>query len=105
VLGRPAARLLIVAAFLPAGIFGMLTLFAPLAYVEIGSALRLFGCGGYLGWFGLFYSRSMGQFWAYAGNQEDLALLTQTDGTKIVISPCPPEAFLKAVQGTVQARN
>jgi len=64
---------------------------------EIGCAVRLFASGGFLGWFGLFYSRKLGRFWAYAGNQKDLVLLTQTDGTKIVISPYPPEAFLEAV--------
>jgi len=34
---------------------------------EIGAALRLFACGGFFGWFGLFYSRQIGRFWAYTG--------------------------------------
>jgi len=53
---------------------------------EVRRTWRLCGCGGFLGWFGLFYSRKLGRFWAYAGNQKDLVLLTQTDGTKIVIT-------------------
>lgn len=65
---------------------------------EIGSALRLFACGGFFGWFGLFYSRQIGRFWAYTGNQADLVLITQADGTKVVISPYPPEAFLEAIR-------
>ena len=64
----------------------------------IGSALRLFACGGFFGWFGLFYSRQIGRFWAYTGNQADLVLITQADGTKVVISPYPPEAFLEAIR-------
>jgi hypothetical protein len=60
---------------------------------------RLCGSGGFLGFFGLFYSRALGDFWAYAGNREDLVLLMQTDGTKIVISPYPPDAFVETVQG------
>jgi len=63
------------------------------------------GSGGFLGWFGLFYSRGLGRFWAYAGNQEDLVLMTQTDGRKIVISPHPPEAFLEAFRETGQSQN
>ncbi len=66
--------------------------------VKMGFTLRLFGCGGFLGWFGLFYSRALGKFWAYAGNQEDSVLLTRTDGSKVVISPNHPDAFIAAVQ-------
>ncbi len=65
---------------------------------EIGFAWRTFGSGGFLGWFGWFYSRPLGSFLAYATNQQDLVLITKTDGTKIVISPYPPDAFLEAVR-------
>ncbi len=65
---------------------------------EIGFAWRIFGSGGFLGWFGWFYSQSLGRFLAYATNQRDLVLITKTDGTKIVISPYPPDAFLEAVK-------
>ncbi len=66
---------------------------------EIGFAWRIFGSGGFLGWFGWFYSQSLGRFSVYATNQRDLVLITKTDGTKIVISPYPPDAFLEAVRG------
>ena len=59
---------------------------------------RLWGSGRFLRFFGLFYSRSLGEFWAYAGKREDLVLLIRTDGRKIVISPYPPEPFIKAIQ-------
>ncbi len=65
---------------------------------EIGFAWRIFGSGGFVGWFGWFYSQSLGRFLAYATNQQDLVLITKTDGTKIVISPYPPDAFLEAVR-------
>ena len=71
---------------------------------EIGPALRLFACGGFCGWFGLFYSRQVGRFWAYTGNQADTVLITQANGTKIVISPYPPDAFLEAVRQTEPQR-
>jgi hypothetical protein len=65
---------------------------------ETGFTWRLWASGGFLGWFGLFYNRGLGEFWAYVGNRRDLVLLTQADGTKIVISPHPLGAFLEAVQ-------
>jgi len=67
--------------------------------------LRLFGSGGFLGWFGFFYNGSLGRFWAYAGNRDDLVLLTKTDGRKIVLSPHPPDAFLAAIGVSGHPRN
>ncbi len=127
-----AVRLaLVVGAFAPAVILGVVALFAPRAYTlteeaivivrrgpvvvipraqlqevlrvrstDVGFAWRLFGSGGLFGWFGLFHSRSVGNFWAYVTNQEDLILLVQADGTKILISPHPAHAFLDAVRRT-----
>lgn len=66
---------------------------------------RLFGSGGLFGWFGLFYNRCLGDFWAYAGNQEDLVLLTRTNAEKIVISPYPPDAFIAAVREAWQRKS
>jgi len=68
---------------------------------EIGFVWRVFGSGGFLGWFGLFRSRRLGEFHAYATNQRDLVLITQTNGGKIMISPHPVDGFLKAVQGSL----
>ncbi|MBM4024608.1 MAG: hypothetical protein FJ280_04275 [Planctomycetes bacterium] len=65
---------------------------------EIGFAWRVFGSGGFLGWFGRFRSRGLGEFRAYATNRQDLVLITKTNGRKIVISPHPLDAFLTAVQ-------
>jgi hypothetical protein len=65
---------------------------------EIGFAWRVFGSAGFLGWFGLFRSRRLGEFRACATNQRDLVLITKTNGAKLVISPHLPDAFLEAVQ-------
>ncbi len=65
---------------------------------EIGFAWRVFGSAGFLGWFGLFRSRRLGEFRACATNQRDLVLITKTNGAKIVISPHLPDAFLEAVR-------
>ncbi len=77
----------------------------PVEAREVRFIWRLCGCGGFLGWFGLFYSRALGQFWAYAGSLEDLVLLTQTNGRKIVVSPHPRESFLEAVWETEAGRH
>jgi hypothetical protein len=65
---------------------------------EIGFAWRVFGSGGFLGWFGLFRSRRFGEFQAWATNHRDLVLVTRTNGAKMVISPHRPDAFLEAVR-------
>jgi hypothetical protein len=69
---------------------------------EIGFAWRVFGSAGFLGWFGLFRSRTLGEFRACATNQRDLVLITKTNGTKLVISPHQPEAFVEAVRRNME---
>jgi len=69
---------------------------------EIGFAWRVFGSAGFLGWFGLFRSRRLGEFRACATNQRDLVLITKTNGARIVISPHLPDAFLEAVQRNME---
>jgi hypothetical protein len=65
---------------------------------EARLAWRLFGSGGFLGFYGWYENRTLGDFWAYVGNDQDSVLITRMNGDKIVISPWPPDAFLKAVQ-------
>jgi hypothetical protein len=62
---------------------------------KMGFAWRIFASGGFFGWFS---SRRLGRFRAYAMNQRDLVLITETDGTKIVISPHSEDEFLEAVR-------
>ena len=72
---------------------------------ETGFVWRLWGCGGFLGWFGLFRNRGLGEFWAYVGSRRDWVLLTQVDGTKVVLSPDSPDAFLDAVQKAGESKH
>jgi hypothetical protein len=78
--------------------FGQIRAIQRIDAAEIGFAWRTFGSGGFLGWFGWFYSRRVGAFLAYATNRRDLLLVTLNDATKIVISPYPADAFLLAAQ-------
>jgi hypothetical protein len=68
---------------------------------EIGFVWRVFGSGGFFGWFGWFRSRSLGRFTAYATNRRDLILITKTDGSKLILSPYPRDAFLKSAPSMV----
>jgi hypothetical protein len=84
---------------------GMIRELRQVRLEEIGFGLQVGACCGFLGWFGPFYNPRLGSFWAYVGNQKDWVLLTLTDGTKIVVSPCRPKAFLKAARELMQAAN
>ena len=64
---------------------------------DLGFTLRIFGSGGFFGAFGRFYSYRLRWFHAYITNHQDLVLITRTDGTKILISPHPVDAFLDAL--------
>jgi len=64
---------------------------------DLGFTLRIFGSGGFFGAFGRFYSYRLRWFGAYITNHQDLVLITRTDGTKILISPHPVDAFLDAL--------
>jgi len=51
------------------------------------SMLRLFGSGGFLGYFGLFWSSKLGQMWWYATQRNNLIMIYLTEGKPVVISP------------------
>ena len=69
---------------------------------ELGIALRLFGSGGFLGGYGLFYTSRLGIFNAYVTNRETLVFIKCDNGKKILLSPERPEEFLDIV---AQARK
>ena len=63
-----------------------------------GTRLRLGGSGGFFGWFGRFWSRRLGHHRMYATNGRDLVYIERVDGTKVVLSPFPADAFVAAVE-------
>jgi len=65
---------------------------------EIGLVIRVFGSGGFFGWFGRFYGRHLGWFTAWSSSGSDLVLIRLVDETRIVISPHPADGFLEAVR-------
>ncbi len=65
---------------------------------QIGLRLRLLGSGGFFGFFGSFYSRSLGRFRGYITNRRDLVLITLQHGNKLIVSPHPADAFVEYAQ-------
>lgn len=66
--------------------------------VQIGLGIRVFGSGGFFGFFGSFYSRRLGRFRGCITNRRDLVLIELQDGTKLVLSPYPADAFVECAQ-------
>lgn len=54
-------------------------------------AIRTGGVGGLFGYFGRYYSRSIGSFSLYATNSKDLFLIRKWDGKNIVINCAEPD--------------
>ncbi|HVI55839.1 MAG TPA: PH domain-containing protein [Luteibacter sp.] len=65
--------------------------------------VRVFGNGGFFAFDGLFYSRRLGFVRSYARNREHGVVVYLAGGSKLVLSPDDPEAFVSAAlaQGAV----
>ena len=59
--------------------------------------LRLFGSGGFYGYYGLFTFRNSGRVLMYATNRHDLVLL-QDETRKFLLSPSKPEKFIQLLR-------
>jgi hypothetical protein len=65
---------------------------------DLGFGLRLGGSGGFFGSFGRFWSKGVGHHRMYATNSRDLVYIERVDGTKVILSPFPADAFVAAVE-------
>lgn len=70
----------------------------PVTTKDLGFGIRLFGSGGFFGYFGTFFYRNVGKVNVYATDRTKLILLRQTDGKQLLISPADPAAFLQALR-------
>lgn len=59
---------------------------------SLKGTIRLFGSGGLYGFFGLFYKKGLGKFYAYCTNSSDLVLIKA--GRLFLISPSQTETFI-----------
>jgi hypothetical protein len=68
----------------------------PLPAAALRGALRLGGSGGLFGYYGRYWSRSLGAFRLYATRRDGLVRV-DTAGERFVLSPDAPERFLAEV--------
>ena len=82
--------------------YGEIVEIRRLTRTDIGFSVRVAGSGGFLGFFGRFWSTRLGSHRAYITNGKDLVLICRHDGVKFVLSPHPASVFIEALE---QARN
>lgn len=74
-----------------------------LASAEAKSFFRIFGSGGFFGWFGRFRSSQIGPFQLLATRLDNLLLVESKLGAKFVFSVDDSVTFLKSVKAEVDA--
>ena len=71
---------------------------------ELGMGIRLFGSGGFFGYYGLFKYKNIGNVNVYCTQREPVILIELTKG-KILISPDEPSLFLNDLNTIKKAPN
>ena len=66
-----------------------------------GATIGLMRVQGLYGTFGSFWNKHWGKFYVYVTNQANAVELRLTNGSRIIISPDDPQAFVQAVQNRV----
>lgn len=70
----------------------------PVTTKDLGFGIRLFGSGGWFGYFGFFYYRILGPATLYATDRSKLILLKTTTGKNVIVSPVDGPAFLQTLR-------
>lgn len=65
--------------------------------VDLGMAIRLFASGGFLGYYGFFYSFKLGKMWWYVTQRKNYVLIQTTNGTQYLLSPNEPQDLINAL--------
>ena len=71
---------------------------------EFGLTIRLFGSGGFLGSFGVFFGSRVGLAYAYVTDAARLVFLECCDGRRYLLSPDTPSVFVREVQTALEVR-
>lgn len=64
--------------------------------------VRLMASGGLYGYFGLFRFSGLGRVWAYVTDRHKIVLIKTRDGTKYMLSPEDPDAFLEKIRAVMR---
>lgn len=78
-----------------------ITAINPIERKKIRGAIRTFGVGGLFGYYGKFYTFSIGSMTWYMTNRNKALLLTTTSQRKILISPDERERFQTELHNNV----
>ncbi len=68
-----------------------------------GTTMGLMRVEGLYGTFGSFWNKHWGKFYVYMTNQANTVELRLTNGSRIIISPDDPQAFVQAVNNVAAA--
>lgn len=71
---------------------------------DLWMSFRLFGSGGFFGYYGRFYNMNYGSMRMFATNLNNAVMLTLNDGRKIVVTPDEPQNFIDALTSNINAR-
>ena len=58
---------------------------------DLKGSLRLFGSGGFMGWFGIFHNNKLGKYQLYSGDLENLHYIVTKEKNYIISSSVPIE--------------
>jgi len=72
---------------------------------DLGIGIRLFGSGGFLGGFGIFFCSRLGIVYGYVTDAARLVLIECDDGRKFLLSPETPDEFVETVEMHLRAEE
>jgi hypothetical protein len=61
------------------------------------STLRMFGSGGFFGYYGWFWNNKLGMYKAYGTNKYNAVLIKIAGNKKILVSPDRPDEFMQLI--------
>ncbi len=70
----------------------------PVSKEEMGGIIRVFGSGGFFGYFGKFRSKNFGMMKFFATRYSDFVYILTAMGENIVLTPDDVESFVKEIE-------
>lgn len=68
-------------------------------------AIRVFGSGGFMGYWGIFKEGDIGRYYAFYGKASDCFLIRLTNGDKYVLGCENPEAMADYIRGMITEKH
>lgn len=65
-------------------------------------AIRVFGNGGFFGYYGKFLNHKLGITTRYATRKDKLVIIFKTNGEKIIVSPDEPKMFVEEFNKSIE---